>query len=94
MAACGIAPEDDDGNAASRGVRTPAAKTELVSPGRTNVVATVAQAINDRMAADDVVGALEEFQGITDVEEKTALWSMLDSKTRSAIKKQSELSKG
>jgi hypothetical protein len=46
------------------------------------------------MAADDVVGALEEFQGITDVEEKTALWSMLDSKTRSAIKKQSELSKG
>jgi hypothetical protein len=94
MAATGQAPEDDDGNAASRGVRTPAAKTELVSPGRTNVVAGVAQAINERMAADDVVGALEEFQGIVDVEEKTALWSMLDSKTRSAIKKQSELSKG
>ena len=65
-----------------------------MSPGRTNVVASVAAAINERMAADDVVGALEEFQGIVDVEEKTALWSMLDSKTRSAIKKQSELSKG
>jgi len=94
MAACGIAPEDDDGNAASRGPRISAAKTELVSPGRTNTLAVVAQAINDRMAADDVVGALEEFQGIVDVEEKTALWGMLDSKTRSAIKKQSELSKG
>jgi hypothetical protein len=94
MAACGIAPEDDDGNAASRGPRTPAAKTELVSPGRTSAVYVVAQAINERMAADDAIGALEEFQGITDVEEKTALWSMLDSKTRSAIKKQSELSKG
>jgi hypothetical protein len=94
MAATGQAPEDDDGNAASRAPRISATKTELVSPGRTNVVASVAAAINERMAADDVVGALEEFQGIVDVEEKTALWSMLDSKTRSSIKKQSELSKG
>ena len=94
MAACGIAPEDDDGNAASRAPRIQATKTDLVTPNRMNVVTGVAQAINERMAADDVVGALEEFQGITDVEEKTALWGMLDSKTRSAIKKQSELSKG
>ena len=96
MAACGIAPEDDDGEAAlaSRGPRIKAAQTELVSPGRTNVVARVAQAINDRMAADDVVGALEEYQGIVDAEEKVALYGMLDSKTRSALKKQSELSKG
>lgn len=94
MAACGIAPEDDDGNAASRAPRIQATKTDLVTPNRMNVVTGVAQAINERMAADDVVGALEEFQGIVDVEEKTALWGMLDSKTRSAIKKQSELSKG
>lgn len=94
MAACGIAPEDDDGNAASRAPRIQATKTDLVTPNRMNVVTGVAQAINERMAADDVVGALEEFQGIIDVEEKTALWGMLDSKTRSAIKKQSELSKG
>jgi hypothetical protein len=94
MAACGIAPEDDDGNAASRGPRITAVKTEFVALERTNTLALVAQAINGRMAADDVVGALEEFQGIVDVEEKTALWGMLDSKTRSSIKKQSELSKG
>ena len=93
MAACGIAPEDDDGNAASK-VKVSATKTELVTPHRMNVVADVAAAINERMSASDVIGALDEFQGITDVEEKTALWGMLDSKTRSAIKKQAELSKG
>ena len=87
MAACGIAPEDDDGNAASK-VKVSATKTELVTPHRMNVVADVAAAINERMSANDVIGALDEFQGITDVEEKTALWGMLDSKTRSAIKKQ------
>jgi len=93
MAACGIAPEDDDGNAASK-VKVSATKTDLVTPHRMNVVADVAAAINERMSASDVIGALDEFQGITDVEEKTALWGMLDSKTRSAIKKQAELSKG
>ena len=93
MAACGIAPEDDDGNAASK-VKVSTTKTDLVTPHRMNVVADVAAAINERMSANDVIGALDEFQGITDVEEKTALWGMLDSKTRSAIKKQAELSKG
>jgi len=93
MAACGIAPEDDDGNAASK-VKVSATKTDLVTPHRMNVVADVAAAINERMSANDVIGALDEFQGITDVEEKTALWGMLDSKTRSAIKKQAELLKG
>ena len=93
MAACGIAPEDDDGNAASK-VKVSATKTDLVTPHRMNVVADVAAAINERMSANDVIGALDEFQGITDVEEKTALWGMLDSKTRSAIKKIAELSKG
>ena len=93
MAACGIAPEDDDGNAASK-VKVSATKTDLVTPHRMNVVADVVAAINERMSANDVIGALDEFQGITDVEEKTALWGMLDSKTRSAIKKIAELSKG
>ena len=93
MAACGIAPEDDDGNAASK-VKVSATKTDLVPPSRMSIVADVAAAIGERMSANDVIGAIEEFQGITDVEEKTALWGMLDSKTRSAIKKQAELLKG
>jgi hypothetical protein len=93
MAACGIAPEDDDGNAASK-VKVSATKTDLVPSNRMAVVADVAAAIGERMSANDVIGAVEEFQGITDVEEKTALWGMLDSKTRSAIKRQAELLKG
>jgi len=90
MAACGIAPEDDDGNAASKtpAPKVLATKTDLVPPNRMNVIADVAAAINERMSADDVIGAVAEYSGITDVEEKITLWGMLDSKTRSAIKKQ------
>jgi len=96
MAAAGIAPEDDDGNAASR-TPTPkvsATKTDLVPPTRMAVVADVAAAIDERMSANDLIGAFEEYLGITDVEEKTALWGMLDSKTRSSIKKHAESLKG
>jgi hypothetical protein len=46
------------------------------------------------MSANDLIGAFEEYSGITDVEEKTALWGMLDSKTRSSIKKHAESLKG
>jgi len=96
MAAAGIAPEDDDGNAASR-TPTPkvsATKTDLVPPHRMAVVADVAAAIDERMSANDLIGAFEEYLGITDVEEKTALWGMLESKTRSSIKKHAESLKG
>jgi hypothetical protein len=93
MAACGIAPEDDDGNAASK-VKVSATKTDLVPQNRLSIIADVAAAINERMSANDVIGAVEEYAGIVDIEEKTALWAMLDSKTRSSIKKQAELMKG
>jgi len=93
MAACGIAPEDDDGNAASK-VKVSATKTDLVPPSRMAVVADVAAAIDERISANDLIGAFEEYLGVTDVEEKTALWGMLDSKTRSSIKKHAESLKG
>jgi len=96
MAAAGIAPEDDDGNAASRTLtpKVSATKTDLVPPNRMAVVANVAAAINERMSANDLIGAFEEYLGITDVEEKTALWGILESKTRSSIKKHAESLKG
>ena len=59
-----------------------------------SVVLDVKAAILERMEVDDIIGAYEEYSGITDSEEKTALWSMLDSKVRSAIKKHGELLKG
>ena len=93
MAAAGIAPEDDDCNAASK-VKVSATKTDLVPPTRMAIVADVAAAIDERMSANDLIGAFEEYLGVTDVEEKTALWGMLDSKTRSSIKKHAESLKG
>jgi hypothetical protein len=109
MAAAGIAPEDDDGNGARKAkedeekakaeAKTPApkvsaTKTDLVPPSRMAIVADVAAAIDERMSANDLIGAFEEYLGVTDVEEKTALWGMLDSKTRSSIKKHAESLKG
>lgn len=111
MAACSIAPEDDDGNGARKAKedeekakadaasKTPApkvsaTKTDLVPPTRMAVVADVAAAIDERMSVNDLIGAFEEYLGVTDVEEKTVLWGMLDSKTRSSIKKHAESLKG
>lgn len=91
MAACGIAPEDDDGNAASKKpmVHQPTG-APLVDPSRMSVIADVADAVKQRMAADDVVGGYEEASGLTDPEERTQLWKMLDSKVRSALKKHAD----
>lgn len=61
-----------------------------VDPKRMSLIADVAEAIKSHMASDDVVGAYEEASGITDAEEKISLWKLLDSKTRSAIKRHSE----
>jgi len=63
---------------------------ESLPENRQSIIIDVSVAIKERFAADDIVGAYEEYNGLTDVEEKTALWSLLDSKTRSAIKKHGE----
>lgn len=100
MAACGIAPEDDDGNAASK--PRPAADNLRISPtmgviktlpaSRQAVINDCADAMRERYAADDVMGCYEIYIDITDVEEKTALWGALqpDSKLRAAIKRHGE----
>jgi hypothetical protein len=62
----------------------------LVNPARMSIIADVADSIRQHMAGDDLVGAYEEASGLTDPEERTALWKLLDSKTRSALKAHSE----
>jgi hypothetical protein len=98
MAACGIAPEDDDGNAATQSAPKKMTHRQvdgaIVSPDRMKVIIEVAASIKKLMEVDDVLGAYEEATGITDAEEKTALWALLDSKTRSSIKKVSDSLKG
>lgn len=96
MASCGIAPEDDDGNAASKPVAriSPTANAwESISPNRQAILQDVIDAIGERFAAGDVYGAYENYIGITDGDEKVALWSKLDSKVRSALKVQGDLAK-
>lgn len=96
MASCGIAPEDDDGNAASKPVpkiSVTQGAWDGLKPDRQAVVQDVLDAILERVAADDIHGAYEQYIGIEDGDEKIALWSKLDSKVRSAIKKQAELAK-
>lgn len=61
---------------------------------RMNVVADVSLAIKERMEADDIIGAYDEYSGITDNEEKIALWGLLDSRTRAALKKYGESLRG
>lgn len=61
---------------------------------RMNIVADVALAIKERMEADDMIGAYDEYSGITDNEEKIALWGLLDSRTRAALKKHGESLRG
>jgi len=95
MAACGIAPEDDDGNAASRKPAQPKA-TPIITPNqgaRENVSAeelldleelayetTELCKVNPREAYELVASkCLEEPQ-------YRAFWTYLDSKTKSALK--------
>jgi hypothetical protein len=102
LASMGVAPEDDDGNASIKGKEaTPAPKHsptqgsfETLPKDRQQVVTAVANAVIDRFNADDEIGAYDEYTGIEDAEEKIALWSKLDSKVRSAIKRQAEQLKG
>ena len=66
----------------------------IVSKDRKNIIADVAIAVQDRFEADDLIGAYEEYLGIHDQEEKVALWALLPSNVRSALKKHGESLKG
>jgi hypothetical protein len=102
MAACGIAPEDDDGNAASKKktgrespesavISGPTEAYKALSPDwqawvddiATQAENTAATSIPEAIKIIDL--ALESEQ-LDDPGVKTAIWSKLSSRTRSAIK--------
>lgn len=70
-------------------VHTPTGTPHLIA-SQMSMIVDVAEAIKERFAANDIVGAFEEYLGITDNEEITALWKILPSNVRSAIKKHGE----
>lgn len=95
MAGCGIAPEDDDGNAGSKkSMKHKPTDGALVEKSRESVLIDTVEAIKERQAQDDVIGAYELYMQITDTEEKVFIWDKLDSKIRSAIKKHGDSLKG
>lgn len=80
MAACGIAPEDDDGNAASKPRQQPAQQQQArdTSPKAT------AQRIATGVAAGDASGAAEWLSGLPK-QQLDAIWSELDDQTAAAL---------
>jgi hypothetical protein len=105
MAACGIAPEDDDGNAASKkptaAVQAPGPQIaasfrssatmgamDLMTDEQKTYLQLVGSIVVNKVASGDIAGAFEKIKGEKfDSDETTALWSLLDSKTRSALTK-------
>lgn len=68
----------------------PAAPTIELAIDRSQIIDLVASRMTDLVDSDDVIGAYEEYGGIVDSDEKIALWKLLPSHIRSAIKKHGE----
>ena len=96
MAIAGIAPEDDDGNAAVKAAqREPATVTRILPTDgvweaqgeeQQAFLLKIAEAVFDLMPDAGAALAHIEEQKL-DADEKTALWTRFDSKTRTALKK-------
>lgn len=63
----------------------------IVDEARMSVIVDTAEYIKERFERDDVIGAYEAAVAIEDAEEKTALWKLLPSNIRSAIKKHADV---
>lgn len=81
-----IAQEDQKAKA----LMIAAAPEIVLEVQRKQIVDAVVSAITDHFNGDDIVGAYEEYIGITDGDEKIYLWKQLPSNIRSAIKKHGE----
>lgn len=81
-----IAQEDQKAKA----LMIAAAPEIVLDVQRKQIVDAVVTAIVDHFNGDDIVGAYEEYIGITDGDEKIYLWKQLPSNIRSAIKKHGE----
>lgn len=57
---------------------------------RKNIIDAVSQSVIDLFNADDLIGAYGEYIEVTDGNEKIALWKLLPSNIRTALKKHGE----
>lgn len=96
-AAFGVAPEDDDGNAAAKAkpvVKTlesgsaPKIEFDRLSEGKQSSIRDMVMVLGEFTEAENYAGGFETLQSFgLDSDDKVALWSQLDSKTRSAFKR-------
>ena len=100
MAACGMAPEDDDGNAAAKktpakGVIKPTSGAgEGLTQEQVNKVNEAVKKVTDWLSADSVEDAvLEKWNANLDADESVFFWTFFDSKQRSAMTKEFERQK-
>lgn len=87
MALCGIAPEDDDGNAAVAAVTPTAGVWEHLDADEQEWLTKVAGEVAAHLASDPAAAADHLKAQQLDADEKTAIWTRFDSKQRSALKK-------
>lgn len=85
MAACGIAPEDDDGNAASRGTVTPINQKQVQLPRLSDE-----DAEREYNKWQKAKGLLVDDEGDPDQQKIADAWGRLPSNVRSAIKRWGE----
>jgi hypothetical protein len=81
---------DEDNDAPSFRSSPTMGVIDNLTPRRQSLIRDLALIIEEKFADGNDWGAYEECVSITDVEEKTALWGLLNSKVRTAIKKMSE----
>ena len=97
MSICGVPADDDDGNAASapkkvfpEPIRPSDGAMDRVDPDRRNAILDTVTLIVEAMKESKVEDAYGYCESFSDADEKVALWALLDSKTRSTIKKHVE----
>lgn len=99
MAACGIAPEDDDGNSASKGKPPPTTiipaspKTETLGMSQQEIshIADMAQAIKELIGENNVAAALDMvIDAKLEEPQFIGLNNMLDSKVRTALRNEKQ----
>jgi hypothetical protein len=103
MAACGIAPEDDDGNAASKPVKTAAPRIPAtakadesgMTPERRKQIDSAAACAIEAFGKGNEVAAYEVVSDIQETEEKLYLWNILHlhSALRASLKKMAQADK-
>ena len=99
MAACGIAPEDDDGQAASKKAPAPVKAPASVSRQEFEALPQDEQDFLRNLAMDvmgsgddnAIARAYQVAKASLDSDEQVAFWSLFDSKQRASIKRGSTL---